>query len=156
MKSAIVVKGSIWEDYRAEIICQNDLVLAQPTPTGGSWEEPSSPELLLSSLAGCYCSLGKIISNQRKLNISAINVTVEGDVDRDIFPGKKIGGWDGFTEIRSYMSIDGDLSEIEKEEFLKEILKKFPVANNVISNIRLISWKAKHPSETVTELAMHN
>ena len=92
MTNTINVRGNIKENYRTEIECSHEFVLDQPISAGGQGEGPNPLELFLSSLAGCFCALGKIISNQKKLNIRGMNVKIQGDIDKSFLLGNAIEG----------------------------------------------------------------
>ncbi len=88
-------------------------------------------EFFLSSLAGCVCAIGRIISNQRKLNVRSINVKLEGDIDKDFLLGVTQEGRAGFEEFRMKVDIDADMTDEEKMNFLNDIAKRCPVADNI-------------------------
>ena len=93
--------------------------------------EDTPLEIFLSSLPACICAIGRIIANQKRIELRGIDVEVEGDIDKDFLLGKTNEGRAGFTEIRSYVNIDADMTKEEKEEFLQEIAKRCPIADNI-------------------------
>jgi uncharacterized OsmC-like protein len=99
---------------------------------GGKDEGPNPLEIFLSSLPACICAIGRIIANQRRIVLRGIEVDVEGDIDKDFLMGKTTEGRAGFTEIRSLVHIDADITKTEKEAFLKEIALRCPIADNMI------------------------
>lgn len=105
----------------------------QPTASGGSDSGPTPLEYLFISLAGCVISIGHIIAQQRRLPVRKIEVHVEGDVDTDVFLGKSTAGRAGFTGIRVRTKIDADMSQQEKEKFLRDIDARCPISDNIIN-----------------------
>jgi uncharacterized OsmC-like protein len=149
MTSTINVKGNIKENYRTEIECSHNFVLDQPHSAGGQGEGPNPLELLLSSLAGCFCAIGKIISNQNQLNIRGMNVKIEGDIDKSYLLGKTREGRAGFTQIRSYVTVDADMTILEKVNFVQEIERRCPIADNMSNSTNLITNTVQEEPEFV-------
>jgi len=138
--STVKLEAQVKEGFKTDIKCSHDFVIDQPKQGGGQDLGPNPLEIFLSSLPACICAIGKIISNQKRLNVQAINVKVEGDIDKDFLMGKTEEGRAGFTEIRSYIDIDADMTKEEKEAFIKEIEKRCPIADNMTyqSNLKAI------------------
>ena len=151
MTNTINVKGNIKENYRTEIECSHNFVLDQPPSAGGQGEGPNPLELLLSSLAGCFCAIGKIISNQNQLNIRGMNVKIEGDINKSYLLGKTRVGRAGFTEIRSYVTVDADMTDHEKADFVKEIERRCPIADNMLNSTELITLMVKKEKDGVLD-----
>lgn len=117
--------------FSTKVNCSHPFVIDQPKAGGGNDEGPNPLEVFLSSLPACICAIGRIIANQRRIDLRGIDVEVEGDIDKDFLLGKTAEGRAGFTEIRSYVDIDADMTKQEKEEFLQEIAKRCPIADNI-------------------------
>ena len=88
-------------------------------------------EVFLATLPACICAIGRIIANQKRINLRGIDVALEADIDKDFLLGKTQEGRSGFTEIRSFVNIDADMTKEEKDEFLKEIESRCPIADNM-------------------------
>ena len=129
--STIKVKGEMATGFRTQINCSHPFVIDQPKAGGGNDEGPNPLEIFLSGLPACICAIGRIMANQRRIILRGIDVEVEGDIDKDYLLGKTKKGRAGFTEIRSFVNIDADMSRTEKEEFLKEIAERCPIADNI-------------------------
>jgi uncharacterized OsmC-like protein len=147
MTSLINVKGNIKENYRTEIECSHNFVLDQPTSAGGNGEGPNPLELFLSSLAGCFCALGKIISDQNDLKVRGIRVLIVGKINKNFLLGKTKEGRAGFDEIKSYVSVDSDMTDREKADFVEEIERRCPVADNMSNTTRLVTHTYNHRVE---------
>ena len=102
------------DGFKTDVKCSHNFVIDQPVPMGGQNEGPNPMEIFLSSIPACICAIGRIISNQKRLNVRGIHVTVEGDIDKDYLLGKTEEGRAGFTEIRVFADIDADMSDEEK------------------------------------------
>ncbi|HPF51044.1 MAG TPA: OsmC family protein [Draconibacterium sp.] len=129
--SKITVSASVGAGFKTQISCSHPFVVDQPKMAGGNDEGPNPLELFLSSLPACICAIGRIIANQRRIKLRGIEVDVEGDIDKDFLMGKTTDGRAGFTEIRSFVYIDADLTKEEKEAFLKDVADRCPIADNM-------------------------
>lgn len=129
--STVKLEAKVREGFKTEVNCSHNFIIDQPKQGGGKDLGPNPLEIFLSSLPACICAIGKIISNQKRLNVRGIDVKVEGDIDKDFLMGKTEEGRAGFTEIRSYINIDADMSNKEKQAFIEEIEKRCPIADNM-------------------------
>ncbi len=136
--STLKVGTRLEKNYRVDVVCSNPFVVDQPKVAGGEGLGPNPLEVYLSSLGACICSIGKIISNQKRLKVKSIDVEVEGDIDKDFLMGKVEEGRAGFTEVRAFIKIDADMSKEEKENFIKEISGRCPIADNAINPTKLV------------------
>ena len=110
---------------------QHVSIVDQPAAGGGADAGPTPLEYLFISLAGCIATIGQIIAKQQRLPVRKIEVDVEGELDTDIFMGKSSDGRAGFTGIQVRTRIDADMSQAEKEAFLKEIDARCPISDNI-------------------------
>ena len=129
--SKIKVSATMGAGFSTKMKCSHSFVVDQPKMAGGNDEGPNPLEIFLSSLPACICAIGRIIANQRKIDLRGIEVDVEGDIDKDFLLGKTTEGRAGFTEIRSFVHIDADMTKEEKETFLEEIAIRCPIADNM-------------------------
>lgn len=141
------VTGTMNEGFSTRIDCSHTYYIDQPKPMGGNDEGPNPMEVFLSSLPACICAIGRIIANQKRLNVKSMVATVEGDIDKDFLLGKTSEGRAGFTELRVCVDIDSDMSLEEKKAFLAEVQRRCPIADN-IANSSVIKANIKE-----TELA---
>ena len=130
--STLKLSASMKSKFKTDVSCSHNFIIDQPKAMGGDGLGPNPMEIFLSSLPACICAIGRIIANQKKIKLNAIDVEVEGDIDKDFLLGKTEEGRAGFTEIRTFVDIDADMSITEKEEFLKEITKSCPIADNMM------------------------
>ncbi len=138
--SQVKVGAKMGGSFRTEISCSNPFVIDQPKAGGGNNEGPNPLEVFLSSLPACICAIGRIIANQRKINLRGIEVETEGDIDKDFLLGVTTNGRAGFTEIRTIVKIDADMTPQEKEAFIHDIETRCPIADNM-SNKSILKVK---------------
>lgn len=103
----------------------------QPVSGGGTDSGPTPLEYLFISLAGCIVTIGHIVARQQRLAVRKIEVHVEGDLDTDVLMGKNSKVRAGFSGIRVHTKIDADMSQQEKEQFLREIDARCPISDNI-------------------------
>lgn len=127
----IKVSATMGETYSTRINCSHPFVIDQPKMAGGNDEGPNPLEVFLASLPACICAIGRIIATQRRIPLRGIDVQVEGDIDKDFLMGKTTEGRAGFTEIRTFVNIDADMTMVEKEAFLNDIAARCPIADNI-------------------------
>ena len=114
------------------------VIIDQPSPAGGTDAGPTPLDIQLIALGGCVAAIGRIIANQRKLNVRAIEVSVEGDIDTDGLLGKPSDKRVGFSAITARVKIDADMTPADKEKFLHDIDVRCPISEN-LKNITPIS-----------------
>ena len=129
--STMKVSAEMGTGFSTKINCAHPFIIDQPKAGGGNDEGPNPLEVFLATLPACICAIGRIIANQKRINLRGIDVAVEGDIDKDFLLGKTQEGRSGFTEIRSFVNIDADMTKEEKDEFLKEIELRCPIADNM-------------------------
>ncbi len=127
----IKVTSKIERSFRVEVGCSNPFIIDQPVAAGGKNEGPNPLEVFLSSLSACICTIGRIVANQKRIKLRSIEAEVEGDIDKAFLMGMTDEGRAGFTQIRSLVKIDADLTDEEKVEFLHEIERRCPIADNM-------------------------
>ncbi len=132
--STMKLKATMGGDFRTDIACSRQMIIDQPKAAGGTDLGANPLEYYLSGLAGCVCAIGRIVAMQRKIDLKGIEVSLEGDIDKDFLLGKTTEGRAGFTELRLFVNIDAPLSKEEKEAFLHDVESRCPVADNVSNN----------------------
>jgi uncharacterized OsmC-like protein len=137
--STLKLEGKVQEGFKTEIKCSHDFIIDQPKQGGGNDLGPNPMEIFLSSLPACICAIGRIISNQKRLNVRGIHVSLEADIDKNYLLGQTTDGRAGFTEVRTFVDIDADMTATEKEEFLQEIERRCPIADNMINTTNVKS-----------------
>ncbi|HOD05799.1 MAG TPA: OsmC family protein [Anaerolineaceae bacterium] len=110
---------------------QHIAIVDQPVAGGGTDSGPTPLEYLFVSLAGCIVTIGHIVAKQRHLPVRSISVRVEGELDTDVLMGKRSDVRAGFSDIRIHVKIDADMTQAEKEAFLKEVDARCPISDNI-------------------------
>ena len=110
---------------------QHIAIVDQPVAGGGTDSGPTPLEYLFVSLAGCIVTIGHIVAKQRQLPVRSISARVEGELDADVLMGKRSDVLDGFSDILIHVKIDADMTQAEKEAFLKEVDARCPISDNI-------------------------
>jgi uncharacterized OsmC-like protein len=131
MKRAQVV-ATQGNGFRTECTAGSHTVIVdQPVGGGGTDAGPSPLDYQLVALGGCITAIGRIIANQRRLDIRGITANVEGDLNLDGLLGKESTDRVGFSAIRAEVTIDADLSPDEKAALIEEIDHRCPISDNL-------------------------
>lgn len=110
---------------------QHIAIVDQPVAGGGTDSGPTPLEYLFVSLAGCIVTIGHVVAKQRQLPVRSISARVEGELDTDVLMGKRSDVRAGFSDIRIHVKIDADMTQAEKEAFLKEVDARCPISDNI-------------------------
>lgn len=108
-------------------------VIDQPESGGGKDLGPTPLEYYLASLAGCISSIAQIVAKQKKIDLRSLKITIVGDVNVDVLLGKNTEERAGFQSIALQVSIDADLSDSQKVEFINEVERRCPVSENTMN-----------------------
>ncbi len=128
----VVVDAKQIDGFMIEAQARDHKVIIDQPEAGGGKNSGANPlEYLFFSLASCMITIGHIIAKQRRLPVRNIQVRVEGDLDADVLMGKSKTQRAGFTGARVIAMIDADMSQAEKEQFLKDIDARCPISDNV-------------------------
>lgn len=136
----ISVQGGMANGFAIEMNCGNHQVLIdQPRAAFGTDTGPSPLELILAALGGCFGTIGRFLAHQRKIELRGMRFEIEADYDPDGLLGRNPEVRPGFQEIRMRVDIDADLTEAQKQEFLEEVERRCPLADNLLHGARLRS-----------------
>ena len=136
--STMKLSAKMGSTFKTEINCSKPFIIDQPKAAGGNDEGPNPLEIFLSSLPACICAIGRIVSKQKQLPVRGIEVTLEADIDKDFLLGKTSEGRAGFTQLRTLIDIDSDLTAQQKKEFLDEVERRCPIADNMVNGTTIV------------------
>ncbi len=126
------VQGVQDNSFRMEVTAGNHtLVVDQPVSGGGGDSGPNPLEYFLVSLAGCIGAIGRIIANQRKMDVRGFRVDVHGELNTDNLLGMSSEERAGFSSIRVSVFIDAEMTEEEKASYLSEVDSRCPISDNI-------------------------
>lgn len=120
------------DGFKIESTVRNHVSITDQMPAGGGTDSGPTPlEYLFISLSGCVVTIGHIIAKQRHLPVRSISVEVEGELDADVLMGKSTDVRAGFSTIHVHTHIDADMTQAEKEQFVKDIDARCPISDNI-------------------------
>jgi uncharacterized OsmC-like protein len=105
--------------------------LDEPPVLLGKNQGANPVELLLVALSGCLTTSMIAHAAARGVEIKGVQSRYEGDLDLRGFLGISEDVKAGYQEIRVYFKIDGNLSDLQKEELIRMAQKYSPVFNTL-------------------------
>ncbi len=103
----------------------------QPKEFGADDTAPTPPETLAFALGSCFVSAGRLIAIQRNINVKAIAVVVESELDFAKALGMSPKKRTGFVGFKITADIDAEISLEDKEKFIQEISSRCPMCDNI-------------------------
>ncbi|MFK7159890.1 OsmC family protein [Marinospirillum sp. MEB164] len=107
------------------------LVIDQPQAAQGTNQGPTPLEMFLFSIGGCIGTIARIAAFQQKIDLRGMQIQVEGDYNPAGLLGRPSDDRVGFQQIRIQATIDADLSDAEKAEFLDQVCHRCPLHDNI-------------------------
>jgi uncharacterized OsmC-like protein len=136
----VEVSANLKDKYEIELKARDfSLTIDQPKPMGND-QGPTPLEYFFFALAGCVLTIGRMVALQKKIDLKAMDVKIEGDLDTDVLSGKSNHVRPGFTRIKVITTIDAPLTQEEKEAFIKEVDSRCPISDNIenVSHIEFV------------------
>jgi len=128
----VAVEAHMGERFKIEsTIGSHTLIVDQPKTGGGEDAGPTPLEYFFLSLAGCIATIARIAAKQKRINLRAMDVKVEGDLDVEGLLGRNPAAPVGFSGITVTVKMDADMSQEEKEAFVQEVDRRCPVSANI-------------------------
>jgi uncharacterized OsmC-like protein len=128
----VAVEAHLGERFKIEsTIGSHTLIVDQPKTGGGEDAGPTPLEYFFLSLAGCIGTIARIAAKQKRINLRAMDVKVEGDLDVEGLLGRNPQAPVGFSGITVTVKMDADMSQEEKEAFVRDVDRRCPVSANI-------------------------
>jgi len=138
----VVINGAIMADKIVEVnttmgeswkvtaqIREHTLIIDQPT----AGNEGANPlETFLFSLAGCISAIAKMVARDKKIHIRQFDVQVKAVLNTAGLSGLQTDDPVGFKQIDLIATIDADLDEQQKQDFLDAVCHRCPVHDNLL------------------------
>ena len=116
----------------------HSFIIDQPTNGGGQDLGPTPLEYYLASLAGCIASIARIVAKQKRIDLKGLKITTVGDINTDVLLGRNTEERAGFQSITLQVSVDADLTDLQKAEFIHEVDRRCPVSENTINATNVV------------------
>jgi uncharacterized OsmC-like protein len=140
---AVHMEAKQIEGFKIETKVRNHtMIVDQPEAGGGTDSGPTPLEYQFAALSSCVITIGHIIAKQRRLPVRNIAVNVDGTLNGDVLMGKDHDDRAGFSAFNVCVTVDGDMTQAEKERFVADIDKRCPISDNV-HNVTPITFIVK-------------
>lgn len=134
----IRVQGQMEQGFAVTMQCgSHTLVMDQPRAAAGTDAGPTPLDVVLAALGGCFGTIGRFLAHQRKIELRGMRFDIEADYDPDGLLGRNLDVRPGFQAIRLRVDIDADLTTEQKQEFLQEVERRCPLADNLLHGAQL-------------------
>ena len=130
INKTIKVEATLQEAFKIELKARNfTMYIDQPEAMGGTNVGPNPLEYQLFSLAGCICTIGRIVAKQQGIKLNGLSCAVEGGLNSEVFMGKNKEDRPGFQEMNLVITVDADMTQEQKEAFIHEVDSRCPVSD---------------------------
>ncbi|MEH6472167.1 MAG: OsmC family protein [Halopseudomonas sp.] len=123
------------------------VVIDQPENAKGANEGPTPLEQFLFAMAGCVGTIARTAAFQQRINLRGMQVSVSGDLNPAGLLGKPTDDRIGFNEIRIEATIDADLDDAQKAEFLDQVCQRCPLHDNISMASKVVHQLTAVPNE---------
>jgi len=110
----------------------------EPRQLLGANHGPNPQELLLSGLAGCIMAAFVAGATARGVQIGALEIEIEGELDLHGFLGLAPGSAVGFREIRYRLGVEASASAETLEELRNDAVAHSPNAMTIMNPVSLV------------------
>ncbi|MFA5677069.1 MAG: OsmC family protein [Pseudomonas sp.] len=132
------VQGQMEQGFAVTMQCgSHTLVMDQPRAAAGTDAGPTPLDVVLAALGGCFGTIGRFLAHQRKIELRGMRFDIEADYDPNGLLGRNLDVRPGFQAIRLGVDIDADLTTEQKQEFLQEVERRCPLADNLLHGVQL-------------------
>ncbi|WP_232054775.1 OsmC family protein [Thermococcus sp. 2319x1] len=107
-----------------------EIVVDETPELGGTNEGPNPVEYLLVALAGCLAITGHLVAEEKGIGIRSIRIKATGILDPRKFQGLD-GERAGYKKIKVEIFPEGNFTESELSEWIKEVEERCPVSDNL-------------------------
>ncbi len=134
------VQGEMGHGFAVTVDCGgHQVVMDQPKTAAGTDAGPTPLDMVLSALGGCFGTIARFLAHQRRIELRGMRFEIEADYDPDGLLGRNPDVRPGFQRICLRAELDADLSTEEKREFLAEVERRCPLADNLLHGASLHS-----------------
>jgi len=104
-----------------------EIQLDEPVEDGGSNSGPNPMQYFSASLAGCQNEQAQVVAEELSLSISAIDITLEIDLDLGGFMGAVDDSNGSYKEVRLHARVQGDVTQEQVQELGNRVDKRCPI-----------------------------
>jgi uncharacterized OsmC-like protein len=116
---------------------QFSFAIDEPPTLGGTDDGPNPVEMVLSALLGCMNVVVRLVAQEQGVEVYALEMSAEGDLDPSKFFGRAVDTRAGFSGIRLHLDIEADALEDEIHQIVEESKRRCPVGDNLLNETPL-------------------
>lgn len=109
----------------------HEVIIDEPTASGGTGLGPNPVQLLLSALGGCMVVLIRSLAPYYEVTLNHLKIDVEGDLDPRGYREEDPAIRPGLLEIRYHVMIEGEGSEENIHALLSHAERVCPVKDTL-------------------------
>ena len=122
---------------------QHAVQVDEPAALGGADTAPNPAELLLDAIGTCL-SIGYVMNAAtRGIELRALELDVEGDIDLGVFAGVTEDGDPGYSRIRVRANIDSDATPEALQALHDHVVRTSPICSTVARPVTVTTELAK-------------
>lgn len=135
----VTVQANMAEGFAiAADIDGHKVMIDQPEAAKGSGSGPTPLQMMLFAVGGCIGTIGRIAAFQQKITLRSMQIMVEGDYNPAGLMGKPTDDRVGFSQIRISATIDADMTDEEKQQFLGDVCARCPLHDNLLNGTEVL------------------
>jgi uncharacterized OsmC-like protein len=108
-----------------------ELIIDEPQSLGGTDHGANPVEYLLASYAGCLSVVAHITAKERGIRLDDLKINISGNLNPARFMGVSEKERAGFKNISVEIIVKTELNTADKTEWIKEIINRCPVGDNL-------------------------
>jgi uncharacterized OsmC-like protein len=108
-----------------------ELIIDEPDSLGGTDHGANPVEYLLASYAGCLSVVAHITAKEKGIRLDDLKINISGNLNPARFMGVSEDERAGFKNIKVELIVNNTLSATSKTEWIKEIINRCPVGDNL-------------------------
>lgn len=132
MSTTFRITSTSTSPARVEVFArQHSFTVDEPASLGGTDVGANPVEYLLGALTGCFNVVIHLVAKEHDVEIEALTLEAEGDIDPSFFLGTSSEGRAGFTGIRIRVGLTADADAETIDRIIAESKRRCPVSDNL-------------------------
>jgi uncharacterized OsmC-like protein len=107
------------------------IIIDEPENLGGTNDGANPVEYVLAALAGCLNVVGHLVAKEMGINISGIEMHLEGELNPARFAGKSMEDRAGYKKVTVAMKPKSDADPELLKKWLQVVESRCPVSDNI-------------------------
>lgn len=116
----------------------------EPEALGGKDEAPNPVEFILAGYAGCLNVVYHLIAKEIGIEISSLNISINGDINPERLLGFSNTERAGFQSLNVHIELQSNGTLAQEQELINKVKERCPVNDN-LSNITPIKYLITQP-----------